>query len=80
MSQVDSESEAMMMDIITKLHKAGKTIVMISHRYLNLETCDRILMMDQGHIIEEGSFKELLELEGKFWDIYNMQEKGFEVI
>lgn len=80
MSQVDSESEAMMMDIITKLHKAGKTIVMISHRYLNLETCDRILMMDQGHIIEEGSFKELLGLEGKFWDIYNMQEKGFEVI
>lgn len=50
-----------------------KTAIFITHRLSSIAHVDRILMMDQGEIIEEGTHTELLMLRGKYYEFYNAQ-------
>jgi subfamily B ATP-binding cassette protein MsbA len=64
-SALDNESEAMVKDALSKVMKDRTTIV-IAHRLSTVERADRILVMEEGELVEQGAYKELLERDGRF--------------
>ena len=69
---VDSETEKLIQDAIDKLI-AGKTTFMIAHRLSTLQRATRILVVDNGKIIENGTPEELMKLEGKYYKLVKIQ-------
>ena len=69
---VDSETERLIQDAIDKLI-AGKTTLMIAHRLSTLRRATRILVVDNGKIIENGSPEELMEKKGKYYKLVMIQ-------
>ncbi|NNU16845.1 ABC transporter ATP-binding protein [Parvularcula sp. ZS-1/3] len=67
-SALDPLTEKAVMDAISAL-KGQKTVIVITHRLSTVRNCDRILMMEQGRISEEGSFDELASRPGRFRDL-----------
>jgi ABC-type multidrug transport system fused ATPase/permease subunit len=60
---LDSESERLVQDALEKLIK-GRTSIVIAHRLSTIRQADKILVLDNGQIIEQGTHQELLQLEG----------------
>ena len=56
---------------------AGKMAVLISHRFSTVRMADRILVLDGGRIIEDGSHAELLRLDGRYAELFNLQAEGY---
>ncbi len=56
---------------------AGKTSLYISHRLSSTRFCDRVLFLERGDIIEEGTHEELLDLRGKYYELYEMQSSYY---
>ena len=52
---------------------AGKASLYISHRLSSTRFCDRVLFLEHGEIVEEGSHRELLEKRGKYYELYEIQ-------
>ena len=75
-SALDSETESLIQDAIDQLCK-GRTVVAIAHRLSTLARMDRILVMDQGNIVEEGTHQSLLALEGHYASLWQRQSAGF---
>ena len=57
---------------------AGKTAIYISHRLSSTRFCDRIYLLGDGRIIEEGTHEELLTLGGKYAEMFNTQSKYYK--
>ncbi len=55
-----------------------KTVLFISHRLSTTKLADRIIMLEDGQIIEEGSHEELMALEGKYAEMFNMQAENYK--
>jgi ATP-binding cassette subfamily B protein len=55
----------------------GKTMIFISHRLSSVRNADMILMLENGEIIERGTHKELMELNGAYADMYSKQAKNY---
>lgn len=75
-SALDSESEKHIQKSLSLLMK-NKTVIAIAHRLSTLREMDRILVLDNGKIIEEGSHQSLLRKKGAYYKLYNMQADGF---
>ena len=74
-NNIDMESEEIIMKVIRKLSKdMGKTIILISHRLANVVTSNEILMLSHGQIMERGTHKKLMSLEGEYAQLYNAQQ------
>ncbi|MFC3810127.1 ABC transporter ATP-binding protein [Lacihabitans lacunae] len=71
-SSVDSESEAMIQVAIDKLMK-GRTSIIIAHRLSTIKKATKIIVLDKGRIMEEGSHDILLEKNGFYSKLYQMQ-------
>ncbi len=63
--------------MLLHLSLSYRTIVIISHKFSNINKADRIIVLDGGKITEEGTHDELMNLKGKYWKMYNKQKKGF---
>jgi ATP-binding cassette subfamily B protein len=75
-SALDSESEKLIQDALWKLME-GRTAVVIAHRLSTIQKMDRIVVMEDGNIAEEGSHKELLEKDGVYASLWKHQSGGF---
>lgn len=75
-SSLDSISEHLIQDAFNELMK-GKTTIVIAHRLSTVQKMDRIIVLDNGSIKEEGTHKELLEKNGTYADLWNHQTGGF---
>ena len=56
---------------------AGKMAVLISHRFSTVRMADRILVLDEGHILEDGSHEQLLASGGRYAELFNLQAEGY---
>ncbi|MGL9726020.1 MAG: ABC transporter ATP-binding protein [Wolbachia sp.] len=75
-SQLDSVTESDIQKSLWKLMQ-GKTTIVIAHRLSTLLHMDRILVFDQGKIIEDGTHQELLDKNGMYKTLWNAQVGGF---
>ncbi|PQJ84645.1 ABC transporter ATP-binding protein [Aliivibrio sifiae] len=75
-SALDSEVEAAIQDSLDELMK-GKTVIAIAHRLSTIAAMDRLLVMDQGKVVEQGTHKELVQLGGIYAQLWNHQTGGF---
>ncbi len=73
-SSLDAEAEKVVQKALENL-MIGKTTFLIAHRLSTVINADRILVLDKGEIIEQGSHKELLEKKGKYYKLYENQFK-----
>lgn len=71
-SSLDSESEKLIQSALDRLME-GRTTVVIAHRFSTIENADRILVMEDGHIVESGVHQELIELGGVYERLYGIQ-------
>ncbi len=71
-SSVDTESEQMIQYATDKITK-NRTSIVIAHRLATIKKADKILVMDKGNIVEQGSHKELLKKEGYYRNLYEKQ-------
>ena len=56
---------------------AGKMAVLISHRFSTVRMADRILFLENGQLLEFGSHEELLQVNGKYAELFNLQAQGY---
>jgi ATP-binding cassette subfamily B protein len=75
-SALDSESENLIQDALWKLME-GRTAIVIAHRLSTIQHMDRIVVMENGKIVEQGSHKELLRKKGAYADLWGHQSGGF---
>jgi len=75
-SALDSEVEAAIQETLNKLMQ-GKTVIAIAHRLSTIAEMDRLIVMDQGHIIEDGSHAELVARGGLYAKLWARQSGGF---
>ena len=75
-SSLDSVTEKKIQLGLENLMK-GRTVVVIAHRLSTISHMDRILVFDQGKIIEDGSHRQLLQRNGHYAHLWNMQAGGF---
>lgn len=75
-SALDNESEHLVSQSLERLAE-GRTTLTIAHRLTTIQNADRILVLSEGKIQEEGSHKELLEKQGIYYQLYqSAQEQG----
>ena len=77
----DPDNESVIQQSIDKLIK-DKTVIMVAHRLSTIVNANKIIVVDNGEVIEEGTHKQLLELNGRYkkmWDVYT-ESKEIEVI
>ena len=75
-SALDSEVEAAIQESLRTLMD-GKTVIAIAHRLSTIAAMDRLVIMDEGRIVEEGSHQELLKRGGLYADLWARQSGGF---
>jgi ATP-binding cassette, subfamily B, multidrug efflux pump len=75
-SALDSEVEAVIQSSLYQLMK-GKTVIAIAHRLSTIAAMDRLIVLDDGKIIEEGNHKALLARNGLYASLWNHQSGGF---
>jgi ABC-type multidrug transport system fused ATPase/permease subunit len=75
-SSLDSESESLIQDALKTLMK-GKTVIVIAHRLSTIMNMDRIVVMDGGSIVDQGTHAELLTKDGLYQKLWSIQAGGF---
>jgi ATP-binding cassette, subfamily B, bacterial MsbA len=71
-SALDAQSERIIQDAVDTL-RGDHTIFVVAHRLSTVRTADRIFVLEDGKIVESGSFNKLLELNGRFRQLHNLQ-------
>ena len=76
-SALDAISEYEMYKNFNQITK-GTTTIFISHRLSSTRFCDRIILLDKGKVIEEGSHDELMRNQETYYELFNMQAKYYQ--
>lgn len=76
-SAIDAKAEYEIFQRVNKLQK-DKTVIIISHRFSTVRNADRILVLDEGKIIEEGDHKQLMKKNGLYAELFNIQAQGYK--
>lgn len=77
-SNLDFATENIIFDMIYNKFKK-KTMLIIAHRLATVKNCDVIIVMDRGEIVEQGSHEELLERQGQYYKLWEMQQGNFKI-
>ncbi|MFC1787975.1 ABC transporter ATP-binding protein, partial [Patescibacteria group bacterium] len=75
-SSLDSESESLIQDALKELMK-DKTVIVIAHRLSTILEMDRIIVVDQGQVVDQGTHQELLKKPGIYQTLWEIQAGGF---
>jgi ATP-binding cassette subfamily B protein len=75
-SALDSESEKLIQEALSKLMK-GRTSIVVAHRLSTISKLDRIIVLENGTIVEDGSHSELLKKKGVYAKLWSHQSGGF---
>jgi ABC-type bacteriocin/lantibiotic exporter with double-glycine peptidase domain len=65
-SSLDSTAETFVRNAVEVLKRSGKTVIVIAHRLSTISLADRIIVLDKGKVVQDGSFAELSVLDGPF--------------
>lgn len=74
-SALDSVSERLIQKSLEEL-SVGRTVIAIAHRLSTIMRADQIVVLEQGQIVEQGTYQELLSLQGKLWKYHQMQHEA----
>ena len=73
-SSLDTESEKIVQDAIEKLMH-NRTVIVIAHRLSTVHNAHKIIVLDKGDIVDTGTHNELIDKEGLYKQLHNMQFK-----
>lgn len=73
-SALDSESERLIQQSLERLSH-GRTVITIAHRLSTIVRADQVVVMEQGRIVEQGSYQTLLEQRGRLWQYHRIQHE-----
>lgn len=73
-SALDSVSERLVQQSLENL-ASGRTVIAIAHRLSTIFKADKIVVLEQGQVVEQGSYQDLLRQRGKFWKYHQMQHE-----
>jgi ATP-binding cassette subfamily B protein len=76
-SAIDAHGEYEIFQEIAK-HKEGKTSIIISHRFSTVRKADRIVVIEQGKIIEQGTHEQLIAVQGIYHRLFSLQAKDYQ--
>nr|WP_253274281.1 heterocyst formation ABC transporter subunit HepA [Myxosarcina sp. GI1] len=73
-SALDSVTERLIQESLEKLSQ-DRTVIAIAHRLSTIVKADKVVVLEQGHIVEQGTYEELLQQRGKLWKYHQMQHE-----
>ncbi|TAE61167.1 MAG: ABC transporter ATP-binding protein [Nostocales cyanobacterium] len=73
-SALDSITEQVIQELLDKF-TIGRTVIVIAHRLSTIAKADKVIVLEQGQIVEQGQYQELLKQRGKFWQYYQVQNE-----
>ena len=73
---IDAQAEADIFEHFRQ-HTANKMVILISHRFSTVRMADHIVVMDKGKIVEQGSHEQLLQKNGQYAHLFNLQAQGY---
>lgn len=76
-SAIDAKAEYEIFEKVQHLQK-DKTVIIISHRFSTVRNADRIFVLDNGKIIEKGNHKQLMQQNGLYAELFNIQAQGYK--
>jgi len=79
-SSLDSESEYFVQEAINQMKAEGKTVIVIAHRLSTVVNADKIAVLENGKLIEEGNHIELWETKGKYYQMWQKQLPQFSLL
>ena len=71
-SALDAITEQVIQELLDKF-TIGRTVIVIAHRLSTVAKADKVVVIEQGKIIEQGSYQDLIQQQGKFWQYYQTQ-------
>ena len=73
---IDAQAEADIFEHFRQ-HTSNKMVILISHRFSTVRMADHIVVMDKGEIVEQGSHEKLLQQNGQYAHLFNLQARGY---
>jgi subfamily B ATP-binding cassette protein MsbA len=74
-SALDSISEKLIQEALEKL-AIGRTVIVIAHRLSTIAKADKVVVLEQGRIVEQGTYSELIARRSRFWNYYQIQQSA----
>ena len=69
---MDTITEQVIQGLLDKF-TIGRTVIVIAHRLSTVAKADKVVVIEQGKIMEQGSYQDLIQQQGKFWQYYQTQ-------
>ncbi|MBM7543795.1 ATP-binding cassette subfamily B protein [Weissella beninensis] len=74
-ANIDTETETLIQAALAKMRR-NRTTIAIAHRLSTIQDADLILVLDQGVVVEQGTHRQLMALQGQYYKLYKLQGKG----